>query len=294
MLYSAAMQVPDWTLMLNADSEHVDVPLTPVRLPDQDWAVHLSYRHRHPDIGEGDGLVLFERQQQHHFPIAFGTVRRVRQAPTKSGPRLALELQELDRLEHSIPLEQLAASLTKVSNPFSPRRALRHRGWLNAQDAQRVVDGRLHPQRTIFFGLLRKLPFNWRRHLLLRAVELEWALRRRAGGEQAGTSPGGVPLRALLLSLQDEVVDPTGIAAAIAKKTPKQLRGHGGPTRLGAAGEPDWDAGALIKTSPVRFPGLSEGLDVLVRLEQELPDEEQGEPWPDLSARPTALQGLLR
>jgi len=88
-----------------------------------------------------------------------------------------IHLAEVSELPDDRKLAPFAYSLERISNFTRPALNVRHHGRLTDNDVDTLLSGVIAPRRSQYFGLLRHLPFRWRRYAEAQ-VEMRLATER--------------------------------------------------------------------------------------------------------------------
>ncbi|QTH42029.1 hypothetical protein J4772_31710 [Cohnella sp. LGH] len=76
-----------------------------------------------------------------------------------------LQLDEVESLPSDRTLGAFMFSLTRVSNFSKPYLNFRHLGRIEEADLETLISGTINTRRSLYFGLLRHLPADWRAYL---------------------------------------------------------------------------------------------------------------------------------
>jgi hypothetical protein len=76
-----------------------------------------------------------------------------------------LQLDKFDSLPEDRTLGAFMFSLVRVSNFSKPFLNFRHLGRIEEEDLKTLITGTVNVRRSLYFGLLRHIPSNWRAYL---------------------------------------------------------------------------------------------------------------------------------
>lgn len=162
------------------------------------------------------------------------------------GQLLTLHAENYRLLPEDRVLRRLMYSLERVANLTRPYVSFRHHGLLSDDDVDVVEQGQIHLQRSVYFGLLRRLPPPWRAYFEARA-RARIALATPQDKRDLANEP---PLNELWEDLVSSVIAPIGHAAQARQILDELGEATAGPIAESADGNVDrFNLDALLRTS---------------------------------------------
>ncbi len=185
-------------------------------------------------VTPGDSLVFTQGQGHERRFVAIANVIDVVREEEGDIKTVTATVDRPVMLPDGVTLGRFVYSLVSVYNFRAPARHMKHRRILPAEDVRTLQEQRIAWDRTVFFGLLEKLPANWRALL-----EHESRARRAAKHfetnftERAGNAPE--PVAELLELIEDAVLVPARLAADVARLWPQISDAPTGSITVGGA-----------------------------------------------------------